>query len=172
MKNVSANLAKWTTAIAIALFGLMLGGFRDARAADLACSQNTPMVKNVRAYSSRCIGVPPAEPHQLTRREVKRLTVTAKSAEDHLTIARYYEAEAERLDSQAAGYEEAAADYKHNPAPKNLMSPSTASRYEYLAQGFRREANLDRGLAASQKQMAKDAAATAESPKDSAGVTQ
>jgi hypothetical protein len=172
MKNVSANVAKWTTAIAIALFGLMLGGVRDARAADLACSPNTPMVKNVRAYSSRCIGVPPAEPHQLTRKEVKRLTLTAKSAEDHLTIARYFEVEAERLDSQAAGYEEAAAGYRHSPMPKNLMSPTTAGRYDYLAQGFRKEAKLDRALAASQKQMANNAAATAEAPRASDGVTQ
>lgn len=33
--------------------------------------------------------------------------------------------------------------------PKNLMSPITAGRYDYLAQGFRKEAKSDRALAAS-----------------------
>jgi hypothetical protein len=171
MKNVGANFTKRTTVIAIALFGLSAGAV-SARAADVSCSQNTPMVKNLRAYSSRCIGAPTAGPHELSSREVKRLTVTAKSTEDHLTIARYYEAEADRLDSQAAAYEEAAAGYKRNPAPKNLMAPGTASRYDYLAQGFRKEANSDRALAASQQQMAKRAATSAESPQASPSVTQ
>ena len=171
MKNVGVNFTKWTMAVAIAQFSLLLGPVRDARAADVSCPQNAPMVKNLRAYSSHCIGVP-VVPHQLTSKEVKRLTVTAKSANDHLTIAKYYEAEADRLEAQAAGYEEAAAGYRHSPMPKNLMSPTTPGRYDYLAQGFRKEAKSDRALAASQKQMANNSAATAEAPRASDGVTQ
>ena len=161
MKNVSANWTKRRTVIAIALFSVMLGSVRDARASDVSCSPNAPMVKNLRAYSSHCVA-PAVETHQLTRREVKRLTVTAKSANDHLTIAKYYEAEADRLDAQAGGYEEAADRYRYHPEPKNLMSPGTAERYDHLAQGFRKEAKSDRALAASQKQMADNAVATAE----------
>lgn len=161
MKNVNASWTKRTTAIAIALFSVMLGSVRDARAADVSCSPNAPMVKNLRAYSSHCVA-PPDAPHQLTRREVKRLTVTARTADDHLTIAKYYEAEADRLDAQAGGYGEAAAHYRYHPEPKNLMSPGTAERYDHLAQGFRKEARSDRALAASQKQMADNAVATAE----------
>ena len=172
MNEVGANITKWTTATAFALSGLLVGTVGEARAADLSCSQNTPMVKNVRAYSSNCIGAPAAEPHQLTKKEVKRLTLTAKSAMDHLTIAHYYEAEADRLDSLGAGYEEAAAGYRHSPAAKNLMSPSTAAHYDYLAKGFREEAKADRVLAASQEQMAKTAAATPELPRASASATQ
>lgn len=56
--------------------------------------------------------------------------------------------------------------------PKNLMSPITAGRYDYLAQGFRKEAKSDRALAASQKQMAKNATTTIESPRASASVAQ
>jgi hypothetical protein len=162
MNYVSANFTKWTTASAVALFGLLLGSAGDARAADVSCSENGPMVKNMRAYSSRCAGTPAPEPHQLTKKEVKHLTLTAKTAQDHLTIAHYYEAEADRLDSLGAGYEEAAAGYRHNPTAKNLMSPSTPAHYDYLAKGFREEAIADRILASSQEQMAKDAAATAE----------
>ena len=172
MKSVVANVTKSTTAIAIALFGLSMGAVRDARAADLSCSQDAPMVKNLRPYTSHCTGAPAVEAHQLTRKEVKRLTVTAESAEDHLKIARYYEAEADRLEAQAAGYEEAVAAYRRTPAPKNLMSPTTAAHYEFLARGFREEAKSDRTLAASQEQLAKNAAAKAELPRASAGVTQ
>lgn len=42
MKNVGANFTKWTAAIAIALFSLLLASVRDARAADVSCSQNAP----------------------------------------------------------------------------------------------------------------------------------
>ena len=172
MNYVNANCKKWTTASAFAVFGLLLGSVKNVRASDVSCSENGPMVKNMRSYSSRCAGTPAPEPHQLTKREVKRLTLTAKSAQDHLTIAHYYESEADRLDSLGAGYEEAAAGYRHNPTAKNLMSPTTAGRYDYLAKGFRNEAKSDRILAAKQEQMAKTARATAELPRASASVTQ
>jgi hypothetical protein len=171
MNCVSVNFTRSTTASAFALFGLLLGSAGIVRAADVSC-ENGPMVKNMRAYSSRCAGTPAPEPHQLTKKEVKRLTLTAKSAQDHLTIAHYYEAEADRLDSLGAGYEEAAAGYRHNPTAKNLMSPTTAAHYDYLAKGFREEAKSDRTLAASQEQMAKQAVATTELPRASASVTQ
>ena len=61
------------------------------------------------------------------------------------------------LDAQAAGYEEAAAAYRRGPIAKYLMAPSTPGRYEFLAKGFRNEANSDRLLAASHK---KEAVAT------------
>jgi hypothetical protein len=171
MNYVNANFTKWTTASAFALFGLLLGSAGNARAADVSCSENGPMVKNMRAYSSHCAGTPAVEPHQLTKKEVKHLTLTAKSAEDHLTIAHYYEAEADRLDSLGAGYEEAATGYRHNPTAKNLMSPTTAAHYDYLAKGFREEAKSDRILAATQEQMAKNAPAATELPRASASVT-
>jgi hypothetical protein len=157
MNYVSENYTKWTAASAFALFGMLFGSVGIARAADVSCSENSPMVKNLRAYSSRCTGTPATEPHQLSKKEVKHLILTAKSSQDHLTIAHYYEAEADRLDSLAAGYEEAAADYRHNPAAKNFMSPSLAAHYSYLAQEFREEAKSDRLLAAAQQQMAKNA---------------
>ena len=171
MNTVGASVTKWATSLAIALFGFSLGAAGDARAADLSCSENTPMAKNLRAYTSHCTGAPAAEAPQLTKKEIKRLTVTAESAGDHLKIAHYYEAEANRLDAQAAGYEEAVADYRRSPAPKNLMSPTAAAHYEYQARGFREEAKADRTLAATQEQMAKNATAKAESPQGSTGVT-
>ncbi len=167
MNYVGEDYKKWTTASAFALFGMsfgmsfcmLFGGVGTARAADVSCSESTPMVKNLRAYSSRCTDTYAPEPQQLTKKEVKHLIRTAKSSQEHLTIAHYYEAEADRLDSLAAGYEEAAADYRHSPTAKNFMSPSLAAHYSYLAQGFREEAKSDRLLAAAQEQMAKNAPA-------------
>jgi hypothetical protein len=142
---------KWMTAIAITLFGLFLGTAREARAAEPTCSQNGPMIKNLMALTYRAPCAQTGVPEGLTRNEVKRLTATAESREDHLKLARYYEAQADSLDSRAAGYEKAAASYRRGPIVKNLMAPSTAGRYAFLAKGFRDEARSDRVLAASQE---------------------
>src|SRR5258708_26914965 len=100
----------WTLAGAIALAGLFLGTVGDVRA---------------------------AEPQQITRREAHQLKATMKSPEDHLKLAQYYKAEADKLDAEAAGYEDAATTYRHGPIVKNLMSPTTPGRYEYIAKAYR-----------------------------------
>jgi hypothetical protein len=120
----------WTLVGAIALAGL-LGTVGDVRA---------------------------AEPQQLTRSEVHGLKATAKSPEDHLKLAQYYRSKADKLDAEAAGYEQAAATYRRGPIVKNLMSPTTPGRYEYIAKTYREKANSDRELATSHEQMAKHAA--------------
>ena len=122
----------WTLVGAITLAGLFLGTVGDVRA---------------------------AEPQQLTRKEAYRLKATMKSPEDHLKLAQYYKAEADKLDAEATGYEEAAATYRHGPIVKNLMSPTTPGRYEYIAKAYREKANSDRELATSHEQMAENAVA-------------
>ena len=156
MKTFAKNTTKWMTAIAIALFGLILGTVQEARAAELACSQNGPMIKNLMAPTYRAPCSPAAVPQELTKKEVKRLTATAELREDHLRLARYYKTEAVRLDAQAAGYEAAAAAYRRTPIAKNFAAPSTPGRYEFFAKGFRDEAKSDRVLAASHEKMAQD----------------
>ncbi len=73
-------------------------------------------------------------------KDLKTALKAAKTPEDHVRIAAYYKAKAESLDSQAAGYEQAAATYRNGPVVKNLMAPNTAARYESMAKGFRQEA--------------------------------
>jgi len=90
-------------------------------------------------------------------KELKSALKAAKTPEDHLRIAAYCKEKAERLDTQAAGYEEAAAAYRQGPNVKNLMSPTTPGRYEYMAKELREEARSNRELAASHEQMAKNA---------------
>jgi hypothetical protein len=80
----------------------------------------------------------------------------AKTPENHLCIAAYYKTMAESLDSQAAGYEQAAATYRNGPVAKNITAPNTAARYESMAKGYRQEARSNREMAASQERMAKD----------------
>jgi hypothetical protein len=162
MKNL-VNTTKYATVAAVALFGFSVSAF----AADVTCSEPA-MVKNLRAYNSHCVSSPDT-PHQLTQREVKHLIATAKTPADHLTIAHYYEAQAAWLDNKAGSYEEAAADARHSPAVKNVGSPTTAARLDYLAKGYREEATSDRAIAAAQEQLAKTASVV-ESPKTSASV--
>ena len=154
MKTLPKKATKWMTAIAIALFGLFLGTVREARAAEPACSQNGPMIKNLMALTYRAPCSQAAVPQGLTKKEVKRLTATAESSRDHSKLASYYRTEADRLDAQAAGFEEAATAYRRGPIIKNLMAPSTAGRYEFFAKGLRDEAKSDRVLAASHEREA------------------
>ena len=152
-----ANPSKWTTTAAIALFGLLLG--TEAQAAGSSTSTDGPMIKNVMALTYRAPSVQPDQSRGLTKREVKRLSAAAESANDHLMLAAYYRAEAERLDAQASGYERAAATYRNGPMVENLMAPSTLDRYEFLAKGLRDESRSDRTLATAQEEMAKEAGA-------------
>ena len=93
-------------------------------------------------------------------KDLKSALKAAKTPQDHVRIAAYCKGKAERLDAEAAGYEEAAASYRNGPVVKNLMAPNTAARYENMAKGFREEAQSNRELAASHEQMAKNATQT------------
>jgi hypothetical protein len=116
-------------AVAIALFGLGLSTVQDARAAE--STQNT-----------------------LTSKQAKKLATTAESLENHLRLATYFRSKADRLEAKAVGYENAAAEYRQSPLPKNLMAPNTAARYESFAKTFHAEAQSDYARAASHEQMA------------------
>lgn len=85
-------------------------------------------------------------------RDLKCALKAAKTPEDHQRIAAYYNAKADNLDAQAAGYEKAAENYRNGPVVKNVMAPNTAARYEALAKQLRQQAKSDRDLAASQAQ--------------------
>jgi len=136
----SITYAKWT---AIALFGL---------AAQTAFSQIGP--KNLMSPTYRAPAAQAAVSQGLTKGEVKRLSATAESRADHLKLATYYTAEADKLEAQAVGYEEAAAALRNGPMVKNLSAPTTPGRYEFVAKGFREEARSDRALAASHEHLA------------------
>jgi hypothetical protein len=113
--------------------------------------------KNLMSPTYRPPAVQVVAPHEMTRREANRLSRTAELAADHLKLARFYRAEADKFDANGAAYEKAAAKYRHGPRVKNLMAPTTPGRYEFFAKGFREEARTNFVLAASHEEMARTA---------------
>lgn len=127
----------WTSVLLIALAAALLGTVQHASA---------------------------AQPKHLSKKEVVALITTAKSPEDHMQLARYYKAEADRLEVEAKDHEELAAAYRKSTASqaaaiKSPMAPNTAAHCEYFAKSVREAAKAAREMAASHEQMAKDAAA-------------
>ena len=150
---------KHFTPAAIAILTLFFGSLQAIRAGVMeapkpANCRDLPVIKNLTGLKAQHICEGAAAPKELTKGEIKRLARTAKSPEDHLTIARYYRAEANGLDARAAAYEEAAASLRNGPVVKNFMAPGTPARFEFAATGFRSEAKADRGLAATHTEMA------------------
>jgi hypothetical protein len=58
---------------------------------------------------------PPSKLSTLSAKEVKQLIAAAKSPEDHLRIAAYYEEEAKRLEEKKTEHTEMGAEYDKNP---------------------------------------------------------
>lgn len=134
--SISRN-SNWTAVALIAMVATFLVTVQDARA---------------------------AKPKHLSKKEVVALISTAKSPEDHLQLARYYKAEADRLEVEAKDHEELAAAYRKSTtsqaaAMKSPMAPNTAAHCEYFAKSVREAANAAREMSAAHEQMAKDAAA-------------
>ncbi len=105
-----------------------------------------------------------AEPKHLSKKQVKTLIATAKSPADHMQLARYFKAEADRLEAEAKEHDELAEVYRKSmtsqaSAIKNPMAPNTAGHCEYFAKSVREAAKSARELAAAHEQMAKDAGA-------------
>lgn len=146
----------------IAIFGLFFGSAREVRAGvveakkgDAKPCRNLPVIKNLTGLTARhiCEGMTAKE---LTKDEVRKLALTAETPEAHLTVARFYRAEANGLDAKAAGYELAASNLRNVPVAKSLAAPGTAARFEFAAKGFREEANTDRAIATTHERIAAD----------------
>ncbi len=108
----------------------------------------------------------PAQHNRLSKARVKTLIANAKTPEDHLQLARYFNSEAARLESEAKEHEELAAVYRQSTASqaasmKNPMAGNTAGHCEYFAKSVRAAAKAARELAAAHEQMAREAAPTA-----------
>jgi hypothetical protein len=148
--KTSKAFAKWIPAMAIAVFGMFIGTVREAQA---VVAPNTPMVKNLMAPTYRAPTAPPVV-KEINKKDAKRLAAIAELPAEHLKLARFYAAEANRLDALAIGHENAAAAYRKHPAAKNLAAPTTAGLCEFFAKGFRSEAKTNRALATSHEEMA------------------
>lgn len=101
-----------------------------------------------------------AEEVQLSKKQVKDLVSTAKTPEDHLKLAAYFNQEADRLEAEAKDHKELANAYRGRPATtgaKGTMTGRTAEHCEYFAKSANEAAKADRELAAEHEKMAKQA---------------
>lgn len=153
LSNAIAKPSKWTTLVAIGLF-MFLTTAPEARAAISAPCGVGPVVKNLMALKKPACEVRANVPQELSNREIKRLSATAGSIEDHLKLAHYYNTLAARFDAKADANETAAAAYRSGPTVKNLMAPVPAATFEYSAKKLRAEARTNHELAVSHERLA------------------
>ena len=139
-------MKRFVTAVSLISAALVIGGLSPIAA------QSGP--KNFVSPTYRAPAVEGTVPHEMTKREANRLVATAELPADHLRLMRFYNAEADGFDAQAAAYEEAAAALRNGPFVRNFMSPTAPARYEFKAEHLREESDADRRLAASHEREA------------------
>src|SRR2546423_9765 len=90
----------------------------------------------------------------LSKKEVKALIATAKTKEDHLKLADYYKAEAERLGAEAKDHDEMAEMYRKNPTPMAVKHPEAIGEghCHEMARRYREAAAKAQELAAMHEQ--------------------
>lgn len=94
------------------------------------------------------------ETDPLTKQEVKQLIKTAKTPEDHMKLAHYYQYEADKFKSEAEEHKEMSAEYAGRPLPKGYpMSEHCNDLSGYLT----RASEKAERLAAMHEEMAKAA---------------
>src|SRR5947209_1908326 len=99
-----------------------------------------------------------AESVQLSKRQVQELAATAKTPDDHLKLAAYFNREADVLEAEAREHEELANTYRgrgDSVGSKGSMSGKTAGHCDYFAKSVREAAKADREIAAEHAVMAK-----------------
>jgi hypothetical protein len=97
----------------------------------------------------------------ITNKRVKALVASAKTPEDHMRLAAYFNQEADRMEADAKGHEELAGVYRQS---SNTFVPKgggpgvfrTAEHCDSAAKSLREAAKSLRELAAEHEQMAKD----------------
>lgn len=106
--------------------------------------------------SSTAVAVEPSG--ALKPKQVKELVAKAKTADDHMKLARHYTAMAEKHEAEAKKHEVLAAEYRRSPRPsevKRPMAPDTAAHCEYYAEHCRKAAKEMRAMAAAHEEMAR-----------------
>ena len=95
----------------------------------------------------------------LSNSEVKQLVTNAKTAADHMKLARHFAAKAEQHEADAKEHEALAAEYRRNPGgpgSKQPMSGRTAEHCQFYANHCRTAAKELRSMDAMHEEMAKN----------------
>jgi len=100
----------------------------------------------------------PAKPEKLTKSELRSLIATATTPEQHMRLARYYEAKAQRYLAESNEHQTMVEQFQKNPMMNNDKRVfGTVDHCEYYAQVFEQQAVKMQGLAHMQEQMEKAA---------------
>jgi hypothetical protein len=101
------------------------------------------------------------EPTKMSAKKVKELVANAKTSADHLKLATWYKAEADKLEAQANDHEGLADVYKSHSAvlgsKTSIPISGSATHCSNLAKSLRDAAKEDRELATEHELMAKSA---------------
>jgi len=101
-----STFRKHLVVVAITILTLFVGSAREGRAGVAEASRpgncrNLPIIKNLTGLKAQHVCDRMSASKELTKGEIKKLAARAKSAEDHLTVARFYRVEAHGLDGAA-----------------------------------------------------------------------
>ena len=97
----------------------------------------------------------------MTAKEAKALIVTAKTAKEHLKLARYFNQQAVQFEADAKDHDEMVEAYRKIPTTRAEKTPGgvgTIAHCEFLAKSDREMAKALREMAAAHEEMAKEAA--------------
>jgi uncharacterized protein with von Willebrand factor type A (vWA) domain len=99
-----------------------------------------------------------SKPEKLGKTELMSLIASASTPEQHMRLAKYYRAEAQRYSVEAADHQEQAAQYKNNPMTKSSkFTVGTVDHCDYIAESLKQSAAKDVELAQMHEQLGKAA---------------
>ena len=97
----------------------------------------------------------PVKPEKLSKSELRSLIATATTPEQHMRLAQYYAAKAQRYFAESNEHQEMAEQFRNNPMMNNDKRRfGTVDHCEYYAQFFKQRAINMQSLANMQKLMA------------------
>ena len=100
----------------------------------------------------------PVKPEKLSKSELRSLIATATTPEQHMRLAKYYEAKAQHYLTESYEHQEMAEQFKRNPMMNNDKRVfGTVNHCGYYAQSFKQQAAKMQESAHMQKQMAQTA---------------
>jgi hypothetical protein len=107
----------------------------------------------------------PVKPEKLSKSELRSLITTATTPEQHMRLAQYYEAKAQRYFAESNEHQKMAEQFKKNPMMNNGKRVfRTVNHCEYYAQSFKQQAVKMQNLVHMQEEMA--AAAAGSEPRE------
>ena len=90
----------------------------------------------------------------LSKKEVKALIASARTKEDHLKLADYYNAQTARLEAEAKDHDAMAEYYRQNPPRTTKFQVFGEEHFKEIARRFRESAAKAQKLAAMHEQVA------------------